>query len=325
MPDTYSIAAVNLNGVTHPVAILNGHATRTNGHRGRSPGSATLRGREWDSGLPQGHNIIKVTVAEVPVEHQVKVIEFTKWLKRTRCNGQRWKANSGLSGTDDGATCEVHLRFCELLPEDLLWIENPETKERIRVVPGELRRPDVRVGRHVPISPGAMPRFLERFSEVYGRLGKTDSILSAAHRRLVWIHPFLDGNGRVARLLSHAMFLETLDTGGVWSVARGLARSEVGNYKEYLAASDAPRRNDEEFDSVQVIRRHLGDICEGHQHQHAEAHPSFGLRFRRRRQGPHVVMSTVFAIVFNPQHFVLTPRNFDPDSHDSSHHPCSPR
>jgi len=87
---------------------------------------------------------------------------------------------------------------------------------------------------------------LKRFSEVYERLGKTDSILAAApaHHRLVWIHPFLDGNGRVARLMSHATFLEALDTGAIWSVARGLARNEVGNYKEHLAASDAPRRND---------------------------------------------------------------------------------
>jgi len=167
---------------------------------------------------------------------------------RAHIEVQKWIDEGGLKGravTVEGI-CEIHRRFCDLLPEDLLWIENPETKERIRVVPGELRRRDVKVGRHVPISPGAVPRFLERFSEVYGRLGKTDSILSAAaaHHRLVWIHPFLDGNGRVARLLSHAMFLETLDTGGVWSVARGLARSEVGNYKEYLAASDAPRRND---------------------------------------------------------------------------------
>jgi Fic family protein len=77
-------------------------------------------------------------------------------------------------------------------------------------------------------------------------LGKTDSILAAApaHHRLTWIHPFLDGNGRVARLMSHATFLEALDTGAIWSVARGLARNEVGNYKEHLAASDAPRRND---------------------------------------------------------------------------------
>jgi Fic family protein len=59
----------------------------------------------------------------------------------------------------------------------------------------------------------------------------------------VWIHPFVDGNGRVARLMSHAMLLETLDTGAVWSVARGLARN-VETYKARLAACDQTRRND---------------------------------------------------------------------------------
>jgi Fic family protein len=88
-------------------------------------------------------------------------------------------------------------------------------------------------------------RFLKRFEEVYAGLNRAELILSAApaHHRLVWIHPFLDGNGRVARLMSHAMFLETLDTGGVWSVARGLARN-VDAYGRHLAACDQPRRND---------------------------------------------------------------------------------
>ncbi|MCC6208942.1 MAG: Fic family protein, partial [Gammaproteobacteria bacterium] len=74
---------------------------------------------------------------------------------------------------------------------------------------------------------------------------KTETILStaAAHHRLLWIHPFLDGNGRVARLVSHATLLEALDTGAVWSIARGLARN-VDAYKAHLAACDQPRRND---------------------------------------------------------------------------------
>jgi Fic family protein len=95
------------------------------------------------------------------------------------------------------------------------------------------------------ISPGAVPRFLQRFEEAYGRLSKTDLILgtAAAHHRLVWVHPFVDANGRVTRLMSHAMLLETLDTGAVWSVARGLARN-VEAYKQHLAACDSTRRND---------------------------------------------------------------------------------
>src|SRR5882724_11472252 len=74
---------------------------------------------------------------------------------------QKWIDEGGLKGravTVEGI-CEIHRRFCELLPEDLLWIENPETKERVRVVPGELRMRDVKVGRHVPISAGAVTRF----------------------------------------------------------------------------------------------------------------------------------------------------------------------
>jgi len=140
---------------------------------------------------------------------------------------------------------EIHRRFCSLLPEDLLWAEDPVTKQRVRLVPGQWRERDVKVGQLIAVSPGALPRFLERFEQVYGGLGKTESIIStaAAHHRLLWIHPFLDGNGRVARLMSHAVLLETLDTGAVWSIARGLARN-VGEYKALLAGCDRPRRND---------------------------------------------------------------------------------
>jgi Fic family protein len=161
---------------------------------------------------------------------------------------QKWIDDGGLSGvcaiSGEGIR-EIHLRFCELLPEDLLWVEDPTTKERVRVLPGQLRTRDVRVGTHVAVSPGALPRFLERFAYVYGNVGKTESIIStaASHHRLLWIHPFLDGNGRVTRLMSHAMMLDTLDTGAVWSVARGLARN-VSEYKMLLANCDLPRRND---------------------------------------------------------------------------------
>jgi len=160
---------------------------------------------------------------------------------------QRWIDGGGLrsrAATADGI-CEVHRRFGELLPEDLLWAEDPDTGERLRLTPGQLRHRDVKDGQHVAISPGAVPRFLTDFERTYSRLGRTDAILgaAAAHHRLLFIHPFLDGNGRVARLMSHAMLLETLDTGGIWSVARGLARN-VAAYKGHLASCDLPRRND---------------------------------------------------------------------------------
>jgi Fic family protein len=160
---------------------------------------------------------------------------------------QRWIDSRGLAGraTTAEGLMEIHRRFAELLPAELLRTEDPKTQERVEVVPGKLRGRDVQIGRHVPVSPGAVPRFLARFEEAYGRLGKTDAILAAAaaHHRLVWIHPFLDGNGRVARLMSHAMLQDELDTGAIWSIARGLGR-DVGSYRERLQACDQPGRSD---------------------------------------------------------------------------------
>ena len=160
---------------------------------------------------------------------------------------QEWIDKGGLKGrvVHIESVREIHRRFCEHLPPDLLVVKNPDTKERVKLVPGAFRTRDIKVGRLVPISPGAVPRFLRRYQEVYGSLGAIDTVIAAAaaHHRLAWIHPFLDGNGRVARLLSHAMLLETLDTGAVWSIARGLARS-VDAYKGHLAACDQTRRND---------------------------------------------------------------------------------
>lgn len=166
---------------------------------------------------------------------------------RAHIEVQKWIDEGGLRNravSVEGLR-EIHRRFCERLPAKLLVVEDPETKQQLAVHPGELRHRDVRVGNHLAISPGAVPRFLNRFQDVYSGLGKVEATLSAAaaHHRLLWIHPFLDGNGRVARLMSHAMLLDLLDTGAVWSVARGLAR-RVDRYKQHLANCDLPRRND---------------------------------------------------------------------------------
>ncbi len=166
---------------------------------------------------------------------------------RAHVEVQQWIDKGNLSGraaTREGI-CEIHRRFCELLPEHLLYVENPDTGERSRITPGKLREKNVQVGHHTAIQPDAVPRFMARFEQAYTGLGKTEAILAtaAAHHRLLWIHPFMDGNGRVARLMSHAMLLDTLDTGGIWSIARGLARTVV-EYKSHLASCDQPRRND---------------------------------------------------------------------------------
>ncbi len=141
----------------------------------------------------------------------------------------------------------LHREFCERLPDDLLWVDNPATGERLRVAPGQLRTAHVMVGRHLPPAPDELDAFMARFVDGYTHrhLTRLRKIVAtgAAHHRLLWIHPFLDGNGRVARLFSYAWLRELGVGSSLWSVARGLAR-QVGEYKAVLQAADEPRRGD---------------------------------------------------------------------------------
>lgn len=141
----------------------------------------------------------------------------------------------------------VHRSFYERLPEDLLWVESLATKEKIKLVPGALRTSHVKVGRHIPPDPGEIDAFLKRFVEVYSaaNLSKLRKIIgvAASHHRLAWIHPFLDGNGRVTRLFSHALLRELGVGSELWAISRGLART-VAEYKAQLQAADEPRRGD---------------------------------------------------------------------------------
>ena len=141
----------------------------------------------------------------------------------------------------------THREFCSRLPESLLTVENPDTHERLQVVPGELRRRGVAVGRHVPPPGEDLPAFLDRFEHAYSseRLTKPRQAIAAAaaHHRLLWVHPFLDGNGRVTRLMSHAMLLDLGVGSALWSISRGLARRSA-DYKRLLMAADEPRKGD---------------------------------------------------------------------------------
>jgi Fic family protein len=141
----------------------------------------------------------------------------------------------------------THREFCSRLPDTLLIVENPDTHERLKVVPGSLRTRSVAVGRHVPPGVEDLPALLTRFEEAYDRSRLTKSrqtvAVAAAHHRLLWIHPFLDGNGRVARLMSHAMLLDLGVGSALWSISRGLARRSV-EYKQLLMAADEPRKGD---------------------------------------------------------------------------------
>lgn len=161
---------------------------------------------------------------------------------------QRWIDEGGLSDQPAVAAqslLKIHDRFFSEFPESQ-WIEDAQAKQRALVVPGSYRKHYAKVGTHEPPSPGSIARFMKRFEEVYSRITTPEeAILAAApaHHRLLWIHPFGDGNGRVARLMSDAMLSRTLHTHSIWSASRGLAHHQA-QYKELLAACDQSRRGD---------------------------------------------------------------------------------
>jgi Fic family protein len=153
---------------------------------------------------------------------------------------------------DDDPTCAsyikwVHYEFCKRLPKEMLVSKHPKTGVEARVIPGEFRTTEVIVGRHVPPEHSDLDALLEHFEQAYSstRLRGMSPLFAipAAHHRLLWIHPFVDGNGRVARLISHAMLKRAGLGSPLWSVSRGLARN-IDRYKATLAAADQPRQGD---------------------------------------------------------------------------------
>lgn len=140
----------------------------------------------------------------------------------------------------------LHQHFYEQIPGELRVVTSEAGRER-EVVPGELRDEEVIVGIHHPPQATSLNKFMQHFQKSY-RLdwqhGDSKFIAAAAsHHRLAWIHPFFDGNGRTARLFSHAYFSRFLDGYRMWSISRGLARNR-DEYMKQLALADLSRRND---------------------------------------------------------------------------------
>ena len=152
--------------------------------------------------------------------------------------------------------CWLHREFYRDAPEAMLTIRGADAT--FLMEPGAYRsrtEHDNAVGCHLPPSSDKVDAFMRRFEERYqmAPLGKAARVLAipAAHHRFNYIHPFPDGNGRVSRLMSHAMALKAgIGAHGLWSVSRGLARG-LGEglegrreYKRMMDHADSPRQGD---------------------------------------------------------------------------------
>jgi Fic family protein len=142
---------------------------------------------------------------------------------------------------------KIHYEFYTRLPDSLRYISYKNGQDKEEVIPGALRDKGAAVGEHIAPLSSSLNAFLKRFEDTY-QLDKHSKlkqiiVVAASHHRLLWIHPFADGNGRAVRLFSHAL-LKKLGLGSsLWSVSRGLARNSE-EYRRQLVLADQPRKGD---------------------------------------------------------------------------------
>lgn len=164
----------------------------------------------------------------------------------------------------------IHCRFYEEMPVEFRFVEHRDGR-RMEIVPGAFRAntdEEVAVGRHRPPSPERVGAFMAHFERRFAAAEQWASTriiaIASAHHRLNYIHPFLDGNGRVSRLMSHAMALNAgIGGAGLWSISRGLARGlrDRGEYKRMMDHADSPRQGDLDGRG-NLSARALEDFCE---------------------------------------------------------------
>ncbi len=155
---------------------------------------------------------------------------------------QRYKGEEGAHRlySPEGVQ-DLHYELFARLPE-----QDWDVAEGQTVVPGALRSKEVSVGSHIAPAAASLPMFLEYWGRRYSSVRRGEAALVAmacAHQRLGWIHPFMDGNGRVMRLHTHTMLSSLGYTQGLWSPLRGFARGQE-RYYALLAEADSTRRGD---------------------------------------------------------------------------------
>ena len=154
---------------------------------------------------------------------------------------QRWSQWEPRQIWSAAMVCDIHQDlFARLSEQDRTLAEGDALQ------PGVLRDREVSVGRHAAPQAQALPAFLERWGSFYAQVRRGEMqvlAVAASHQRLAWIHPFRDGNGRVARLHTHLALGHMGLTNGLWSPLRGFARTQEAYYAR-LAAADEPRAGD---------------------------------------------------------------------------------
>ena len=159
---------------------------------------------------------------------------------------RHFEEHDGASPYEKEFILNIHKNFYSKEGMDALFHIAHEDMEETLVL-GAIRSRYVKVGTYIAPDPSKIDSLMNEFAFLYSKTVATrDAVrlihLIASHHRLMWIHPFLDGNGRTARLALDGGFASMKMQGyGLWNISRGLARDSDG-YKRYLAHADMPQQ-----------------------------------------------------------------------------------
>jgi cell filamentation protein len=131
---------------------------------------------------------------------------------------------------------------------------------------GKYRRHDLVVGSHTPPEWNKVPNLMAQFQYEVNQFVESNIssdekwlLLAKTHHRLVWIHPFVNGNGRIARLLNNWLAVKFgyfLGKEPILSIRSeqqsyisALREADNGNYVPiqqiiFLQLDDSPRQSD---------------------------------------------------------------------------------
>jgi Fic family protein len=125
------------------------------------------------------------------------------------------------------------------------------------------------VGNHLAPDAQVVQPMLELLQQQLGSYSDPRTRLIAAlayHHRLAWVHPFMDGNGRLVRLITHLQLVYLDLQPSLWSLSRGLARRQT-EYYTMMANAARPREGDLDGRGQLSFKHYLGfirfmlDVC----------------------------------------------------------------
>jgi Fic family protein len=165
----------------------------------------------------------------------------------------------------------IHAAFYANLPKKHLYTHTPKGFSKVPVNPGQIRDVNVSVDGRSLHGPDYkdLPALLKTFAQNYtpDRFHGDECLIAMAvsHHRLTWLHPFRDGNGRVARLFS-GLYLASIgvNKSNLWSLSRGLSRNKKQYMFELWATDSLDKQNGSHYfddDLLADFCRFFFEIC----------------------------------------------------------------